>query len=116
LHLLRGLKNIIHFVDDFICVGENAEQHLATLAKVFEKFREGNLKCRPEKVNLFRPKIKFLGVVVTQGEIFSDPDKIKCVENLKPPRTMKELRGIVGLTGYFRKFVRNYAQIAKPLT
>ena len=116
LHLLRGLRNIIHFVDDIICVGENTEQHLATLAKVFEKFRQGNLKCRPEKVNLFQSKIKFLGVVVTQGEISPDPDKIKCVENLKPPRTMKELRGILGLTGYFRKFVRNYAQIAKPLT
>ena len=76
---------------------------------------EGNLKCRPEKLNLFQPKFKFLAVV-TQGEISPDPDKIKCVENLKPPRTMKELRGILGLTGYFRKFVRNYAQIAKPLT
>jgi hypothetical protein len=69
LYLLRGLKNIIHFVDDVICVGEDVEQHLATLAKVFEKFREGNLKCRPEKINLLQPKFKFLGVVVTQGDI-----------------------------------------------
>jgi hypothetical protein len=116
LHLLRGLKNIIHFVDDVISAGENAEQHLAPLAKVFEKFREGNLEFLPEKVNLFQPKIKFLGVVVTQGEISPDPDKIKCVANPKTPRTMKELRGILGLTVYFRNFVLNYAQIAKPLT
>jgi hypothetical protein len=50
-------------------VGENTEQHLATLDKMFEKLREGILKCRPEKVNLFQPKIKFLGVVVTLREI-----------------------------------------------
>ena len=54
LHLLRGLNNIIHFVDDVIAMDKDPEDHLVTLAKVFEKFREGNLKCRPEKVNLFQ--------------------------------------------------------------
>ena len=44
---------------------KDPEDHLVTLAKVFEKFREGNLKCRPEKVNLLQTKLKFLGVVVT---------------------------------------------------
>ena len=116
LHLLRGLNNIIHFVDDVIAMDKYAEDHLVTLAKVFEKFREGNLKCRPEKVNLFQTKLKFLGVVVTQGQISPDPEKIKSVKNIKPPQTIKQLRGILGLMNYFRKFIRNYAQIAKPLT
>jgi hypothetical protein len=116
LHLLRGVDNIIHFVDDVFCVGENPEDHLNTLAEVFEKFREGNLKCRPEKVNLLQSEIKFLGMIVTQGQISPDPEKIKCVENLKPPKNIKQLRVMLGLTCYFRKFIRNYAQIAKPLT
>ena len=63
---------------------KDAEDHLVTLAKVFEKFREGNLKCRPEKVNLFQTKLKFLGVVVTQGQISPEPEKIKSVKNIKP--------------------------------
>ena len=58
LHLLRGLNKIIHFVDDVIAMDKGPEDHLVTLAKVFEKFREGNLKCRPEKVNLFQTKTK----------------------------------------------------------
>jgi hemolysin-activating ACP:hemolysin acyltransferase len=95
---------------------KNAEDHLITLSKVFEKFREGNFKCRPEKVNLLQNKIKFLGVVVTQGQIAPDPEKVKIVENLKAPQTIKQLRGILGLCGYFRRFIRNYSQIAKPLT
>ena len=69
LHLLRGLNNIIHFMEHVICMDKDPEDHLVTLAKVFEKFREANLKCRPEKVNLFQIKLKFLGVVVTQGQI-----------------------------------------------
>ena len=116
LHLLRGLNNIIHFVDDVIAIDRDAEDHLVTLAKVFEKFREGNLKCRPEQVNLFQTKRKFLGVVVTQGQISPDPDKIKSVKNIKPPQTIKQLRGILGLMSYFRKFIGNYAQVAKSLT
>jgi hypothetical protein len=59
LHLLRSLNNIIHFVDDVIFMDKNAEDHLITLSKVFEKFRAGNLKCRPKKVNLLQNKINF---------------------------------------------------------
>ena len=116
LHLLRGLSNIVHFVNDVIAMAKEAEDHLVTLAKVFEKFRESNLKYRPEKVNLFQTKLKFLGVVVTQGQISPDLEKIKSVKNIKPPQTIKQLRGILGLMSYFRKFIRNYAQIVKPLT
>ena len=54
----------LHFLDDVICMDKDPEDHLVTLAKVFAKFREGNLKCRPEKVNL-QTKLKFLGVAVT---------------------------------------------------
>ena len=116
LHVLRGLNNIIHFVDDAIAMDKDPRDHLVTLAKVFEKFRESNLKCRPEKVNLFQTKIKFVGVAVTQGQIFPDPEKIKSVKNIKNPKTIKQLRGILGLMIYFRKFIRNYAEVAKPPT
>jgi len=60
LHLLRDLNNIIHFVDDVICMNKDPKDHLVTLAKVFEKFREGNLKCRLEKLNLLQTKLTFL--------------------------------------------------------
>ena len=94
----------------------NSEDHLVTLAKVFEKFRDGNFKCRREKLNLLQTKIEFLGVVVTQEQISPDPEKINRFKNLKPPQTTKKLRGILGLMSYFRKFIRNYTQVAKPLT
>ena len=92
LHLLRGIENIIHFVDDVICVREAPEDHLNTLTKVFEKFREGNLKCRPEKVNLFQSEIKFLGMIVTQGQISPEPEKIKFVKDLKPAKNYETIK------------------------
>ena len=85
LHLVRGLNNIINFVDDVICMDKDPKDHLATLAKVFGKFRDGNLKCRPEKLNLHQTKLTFLGVVITQGQISPDPEKIKSVKNITPP-------------------------------
>jgi len=63
---------------------------------VFEKFREGNLKFRPEKVNLLQTNIKFLGVVVTQDQKSPDPEKIKSVKHHKSPLTIKQLKGFLG--------------------
>ena len=74
-------------MDDVIAMEKDPEDHLITLAKIFEKFREGNLKCRPEKVNILQTKLKFLGVV-TQGQISPDPEKIKSVKNIRPPKLL----------------------------
>jgi len=79
---------------------KDPKDHLVTLAKVFEKFRECNLKCRPEKLNLLQTKLTFLGVVVTQGQISPYPEKIKFVKNIKPLQTIRQLQGILGLMSY----------------
>ena len=87
-------------MDDVICMDKDPKGRLVTLAKVFEKFRECNLKCRPEKLNLLQTKLTFLGVVVTQGQISPYPEKIKFVKNIKPLQTIRQLRGILGLMSY----------------
>jgi hypothetical protein len=115
LLLLRGVNNIIHFVDDVIYMDKNSEDNFLPYPR-YSKNLEGNLKCRPEKVKLLQSKIKIFGVVVKQGQIAPDPEKIKIVENLRPPQTIKQLRGILRLCGCLRRFTRNYSQISKSLT
>jgi len=73
--LLRDLDNIIDVVDDVMCMDKNSKDHSVTPMKVFEKLREGNLKCTQEKVNLLQTKMKFFGAVSTQGQISPDPEK-----------------------------------------
>ncbi|XP_072043981.1 uncharacterized protein [Amphiura filiformis] len=82
---------------------------------VLTRLGEFNLKVKPEKCNLFQKQLRFLGHLVSGGGILPDPEKIRAVEEWKIPTTETELRGFLGLCGYYRRFVPGYAKVAAPL-
>lgn len=115
---LRGLVNKICMVylDDIIIFSPNLIEHIKHLKLVFERLRQYNLKLQLDKCEFLRTETEFLGHIITPDGIKPNTKKIKAIQDFPIPNTQKELRGFLGLLGYYRKFIEQFAKITKPLT
>ena len=83
---------------------------------VLQTLREKKLYAKLSKCDFWLKEVSFLGHIVSVEGIRVDPDKIEAVVNLKPPRSVTEVRSFLGLAGYYRRFVNGFSVIASPLT
>jgi hypothetical protein len=115
--ILAGLhwKTCLIYLDDVIVFSQTFEEHVERLGEVFEKLSQSNLKLKPQKCNLFREEVGYLGHVVSAQGVQTDPAKIQKVKDWPAPTSLTEVRSFVGLCSYYRKFVRNFSDIASPL-
>ena len=105
----------IIYLDDVIVFLKTPEEHIARLEAVFKKISDAGLKLKPSKCKFFKKRIHYLGHIVSNKGIETDPKKIEAIVNWPSPRTVHEVRKFLGFTNYYRKFVYKYAQIARPL-
>ena len=105
----------IIYLDDVIVFSKTPEEHIAWLEAVFKKISDAGLKLKPSKCEFFKKRIHYLGHIVSNKGIETDPKKIEAIINWPGPRTVHEFRKFLGFTNYYRKFVYKYAQIARPL-
>ncbi|PIK45002.1 Retrovirus-related Pol polyprotein from transposon [Apostichopus japonicus] len=91
------------------------EEHIAAIDDVFTRFKLAGLKLSPKKCFLFKQKVEFLGHVVSKDGVSTDPSKVAVVKNWPRPNCVRDVRGFVGLCSYYRKFVKNFTLIARPL-
>ncbi len=103
------------FVDDLNVHNKDWVEHLRHLDSVFFKLREVNLKLNPRKCCFVAKSITFLGHVVNHEGTKPDPGKIDAVIHFPVPKTVTDVRSFLGLTGYYRNYVRGYSQLAVPL-
>ena len=109
-------KFVVVYLDDFLIFSSTFEDHLNHLRQFFERIRQFNLRLGIEKCRFLCSEVKYLGHLINGDGIKPDPDKIKAVEDFKTPKSVKDIQSFLGLTGYYRTFVKDYAFIADPLT
>jgi hypothetical protein len=103
------------FFDDILVYSKTLETHFERLDLVLGKLEQAGLKIRLDKTELLQRSVKFLGHVVSGEGVQTDPDKIRCVQEWPVPKTVKEVQSFLGFAGFYRRFVPNFASIARPL-
>lgn len=110
-----NLTEVLVFLDDLIIFSETLEEHEIRLLHVLNRLKEYGLKLSVEKCKFLQTSVKYLGHIVSQNGVETDPQKIETIKTWPSPKTLKELRSFLGFSGYYRRFIRDYSKIAKPL-
>lgn len=106
---------LLIYLDDIIVFSEDFQGHCEKLDVVFDRLRQHGLKLKPSKCFLFSAEVKFLGHVVSAKGIQVDEQKVEALVTWPVPKSPKEVRQVLGFMSYYRRFVPNFAHIAKPL-
>ncbi|WVZ80151.1 LOW QUALITY PROTEIN: hypothetical protein U9M48_027650 [Paspalum notatum var. saurae] len=107
-------KFVVVFIDDILIYSKTEEEHEEHLS--FAKPRDHKLYAKLSKCEFWLDQVPFLGHIVSKGGIMVDPSKISSVMDWKVPEVVKEVRGFLGLAGYYIRFIENFSRIAKPMT
>ena len=115
--VLAGLlwSHCMVYIDDVLVLGRDFSDHVANLQAVFQRFRDANLRLKPKKCSFFRQKVCFLGHIVSSEGVTTDPAKTEKVRTWPCPANTQEVQQFLGFCNYYRKFVKDFATIAKPL-
>ena len=105
----------IVYLDDIIIFSDTKEEHLKRLEAVFQKLCAVGLKLKPSKCFFFREEIEYLGHVVSGKGISTNPKKIEAVSKWPTPKTVYDVRSFLGFVGYYRRFIKNFSRITKPI-
>lgn len=114
---LHGLQwqTCIIYLDDIIVYGATFEEHMNRVEEVLKRMIDANFKLRPEKCQLLQPEVTFLGHVVSADGVRPNPDNVAKILQWPPPATVTEVRQFLGMASYYRRFICDFASIAKPL-
>jgi hypothetical protein len=107
---------VVVYLDDILIFSKDVESHQRHVAHVLHKLRQHRLLVHPRKSEFFIIKVTFLGHVLTPQGVHMDTDKIKTIQEWPRPMKVKDIQAFLGMTGYYRRFVVKYSQLALPLT
>ena len=114
---MKGLnwQICIIYIDDCIIFSSTFDDHIERLRLVFQRFRMASLKLKPKKCELLRSSVTFLGFKITDKGACPDPNNVAKVSQWPVPANVTEVKQFLGLCAYYRKHVKQFSIIAKPL-
>ena len=115
--VFRGLAwhILLCYVDDIMIHSPTFEQHLDHLSLVFDRLCSAHFTLPITKCVFSTPSVKFLGNIFTKDGIFQCKSKMAAIDNLPTPKSQKEVKRFIGVTGYYRRYIPSYSKIAYPL-
>ena len=104
------------YLDDIIIFSQNEEDHLKHIKIIFKKLKKADLKLKESKCDFFKKEIHYLGHLISVNSIQPLPEKLESIRSMPKPRSPKEIKQFLSLSGYYRKFVPRFSDMARPLT
>ena len=104
------------YLDDIIIFSQNEQEHLKHIEIIFKKLKKAGLKLKESKCDFFKKEIHYLGHLISVNGIQPLPEKLDSIHNMPKPRSPKEIKQFLGLTSYYRKFIPQFSDMARPLT
>lgn len=117
-NVLVGLQgqSLFVYLDDIVLYANSIEEHDKKFKELVTRLEDANLKLQIDKCEFLKRKVAYLGHVLSEKGLEPDPKKIEAVRMFPIPKTQKNVRQFLGLAGYYRRFIKDFAKIAKPLT
>jgi hypothetical protein len=109
-------KFALVFFDDILIYSATYSEHLEHVKAVLDILRRDNWQAKMSKCAFAQKQVAYLGHVISAAGVATDDTKIQTIRDWVQPTNLKQLRGFLGLSGYYRKFIRHYAVISQPLT
>ena len=103
------------YIDDVLVFSKDFNQNLHHLDLVFTNLRKANLELHSSKCKFATKQVKYLGHIVSKDGLRVNPENTDKILNAKSPTNQKQVKSVLGMMGYYSKFIRNYAKIAAPL-
>ena len=103
------------YLDDILVFSKTFDDHIERLETVFKRLEDAGLRLKASKCHLFKHKVSYLGHVISEEGVETDPAKIKSIQDWTTPTTVTEVRSFMGLCSYYRRFIKGFAAIATPL-
>ena len=118
LNVLRPVlgRTVYVYLDDILVFSDNLEDHLKHIREVFDLLRAAGLKLKLKKCEFLKDSVSYLGHIITPQGLLPDPSKIEKIANFPTPKSADEVRIFLGISGYYRSFIKDYGKIAQPLT
>ncbi|MEW8191404.1 MAG: reverse transcriptase domain-containing protein [Candidatus Thiodiazotropha endolucinida] len=104
------------YLDDVLIFGSSFEEHMQRLEEVLSRIRDAGLKPKPEKCQLLQSSVNFLGHTISAAGVLPNPENLAKVKQWPTPTTPMQVRQILGLGSYYRRFLKGYSDLVRPLT
>jgi hypothetical protein len=112
---LIAIGVIAVYMDDILIYTSTLDEHRKIVCEVLQRLQDHDLYLKPEKCEFEKQEIEYLGMIIRPGEVCMDPGKVSAVRDWPTPTTLRDVRAFIGFSNFYRRFIKDFSSIARPL-